>query len=290
MNKVLLIGNDINNIHNSTNWEELLRCISDYCGNSINITSEKPFPLLYEEICLKGLRSGNITEVELKLKIAEIINKIEPNEIHDELLSLDVNDSITTNYDYGLQKSIIGNQSIDILKNKGAIRETKYSLYRHNQIKDKRFWHIHGEVNVPMSITLGFEHYGGQLQQLRNYTVSGTNYKSTKTNNKSFHHRLKDNSVINESWIDLFFQEEVHILGLELGYFETDLWWLLTNRARYQYENRKMFKNRIIYYCPKSFEKIHKTAIMEANNIEVQFIDLQGKDFYKEVVKRIKSS
>ncbi|MCT4587275.1 MAG: SIR2 family protein [Carboxylicivirga sp.] len=289
MNKVLLIGNDINNINNSTSWEDLLKRIVKISGNNINVSTEKPFPLLYEEIYLKALKSSNIDEDELKSQIADIIGEIEPNEIHDALLNLDVKDYVTTNYDYVLQKRLLGNQKTDILKNKGVIRETKYSVYRHNRIEDKRFWHVHGEINVPKSITLGFEHYGGQLQQFRNYTVSGTSYKSKKTSPLSLHKRLKENIVTNESWIDFFFKDEIHILGLKLGYVETDLWWLLTNRARFQLEKLSQHNSRIIYYCPEKYKDEHKTSIMEANNIEVKFIKLEGKKFYKESIKMIKN-
>lgn len=287
MNKVLLIGNDINNINNSTSWQDLLKRIVNISGNNINVSTEKPFPLLYEEIYLKALKSSKINEDELKSQIAGIIGEIEPNEIHDALLNLEVNDYVTTNYDYVLQKRLLGNQKTDILKNKGVIRETKYSVYRHNQIEDKRFWHVHGEINVPKSITLGFEHYGGQLQQIRNYTVSGTSYKSKKTSHFSLHRRLKQNIVTDESWIDFFFKDEIHILGLNLGYVETDLWWLLTNRARFQLEKSSRHNSRIIYYCPEKYKDEHKTSIMKAIKIEVKFVKLEGKKFYKESIKMI---
>ena len=287
MNKVLLIGNDINNISNSTSWEQLLKKIVNLSGNNVTVSIEKPFPLLYEEIYLKALKSNNIEEDVLKSQIAEIIGEIQPNEIHDELLNLDIENYITTNYDYVLQKNLLGDRPITDLKNNGLIKETKYSVFRHNSIENKNFWHIHGEINVPRSITLGFEHYGGQLQQFRNYTVSGTNYKSKNKNKLSLHQRLKENLVNDDSWIDFFFKDEIHIIGLKLGYVETDLWWLLTNRARFIYEKSSQHISRIIYYCPTDYKDEHKTAIMEANDIIVKFIPLKGKKFYKEVIKMI---
>lgn len=288
MNKVLLIGNDINNINNSTSWEELLRQIIKISGSNIELSSKKPFPLLYEEIYLKVLKSKGISEHELKSRIAKIISAIKPNEIHDELLNLNIKDYITTNYDYTLQKRLLGKKSTKTLKNKGIIRETKYSVYRHNEVNNKRFWHIHGEINTPKSITLGFEHYGGQLQQFRNYTVSGTNYNRKKISKLSLHQKLKQNIITpNSSWIDFFFKNEVHILGLNLDYIETDLWWLLTNRARFQLEKPNLSNNRIIYYCPEMYRDEHKTSIMKVNNIEVKFISLVKERFYKEVIRII---
>lgn len=289
MNKVLLIGNDINNLNNSTSWVNLLKEIVKINGNNINVSLEKPFPLLYEEIYLNALKKQNQKEIDLKAKISKIINQIEPNEIHSELLNMDIKNYITTNYDYVLQKTLLGNKSTNTIKNEGLIKETKYSVYRHNTIENKNFWHVHGENNVPNSITLGFEHYGGQLQQYRNYTVTGTNYKTKKSNNLSLYKRLKENQINYDSWIDFFFKDEVHIIGLKLGYVETDLWWLLTNRARYL--NEKNFnsynKSRVIYYCPEKYRDEHKTAIMQANDIEVKFIRHEKTKFYKEVIKII---
>ena len=287
MNKILLIGNDINNINNSKSWKSLLKRIVSICGNKIDISDEKPFPLLYEEIYLKALKSNNINEEDLKFRISEIVNEIEPNEIHDDLLKMDIKDYVTTNYDYVLEKVLLGNQSTKDLKNEGHISETKYSVFRHNTLNGKRFWHIHGEVNVPRSITLGFEHYGGQLQQFRNYAVTGTNYKSKNDISYPLHKRLKEDLVNNDSWIDFFFKDEIHIIGLKLGYVETDLWWLITNRARFQLEKSNICKSRIIYYCPKIYEDKNKAAIMDANEIEVKYINLEGIRFYKEVIKMV---
>lgn len=290
MSKVIFFGNDINNINNSTtSWKDLLNRIIKVYGNKIEISSEKPFPLLYEEIYLKALKSQNIKETELKLKIAQIIGEIKPNEIHEELLQLDCENYITTNYDYVLQKVLLGNKSTSELQNKGLIKETKYSVFRHNTLEDKKFWHAHGEINHPNSIALGFEHYGGQLQQFRNYTVSGTNYTNNKKNRKSLHRRLIENDLYNDSWIDLIFKEEIHILGLKLGYEETDLWWLLTNRARFQNEKKHNIKNRIKYYSPMKYRSHNKESIMNANDIETCYINEEGINFYKEVVKQIKN-
>ncbi len=290
MSKIILFGNDINNTNNATtSWKELLKQIIKTSGNNIDISDEKPFPLLYEEIYLKSLKKNKIKEDELKLQIAQIIGKIQPNEIHGELLKLDCRNYITTNYDYVLQKVLLQSKSTDTLQNKGLIKETKYSVFRHNTIEDKNFWHVHGEVNHPKSITLGFEHYGGQLQQFRNYTVTGTNYSNKEKNKKSLHQRLIENTVNEDSWIDFFFKDEIHIIGLKLGYEETDLWWLITNRARFQFEKNILKKNRIKYYSPDKYKNPNKIAIMNANNIETIYIKAEGLKFYQEAIKRIKN-
>ncbi|MGM0408598.1 MAG: SIR2 family protein [Bacteroidota bacterium] len=290
MNKTILIGNDINNINNSTSWDNLLNRIIKTCGNNNSISKNKPFPILYEEIFLKGIMTNNIEEYYLKTEIAKIIDNIEPNEIHKELIELNVTNYITTNYDYVLEKVLIGDKPTQEINNNGIIKETKYSVFRHNNIGQKKFWHIHGETNVPNSITLGFEHYGGQLQQFRNYTVTGTNYKNKKINSKSLHRRIKENNLNGQSWIDLMFLDEIHILGLGLGFEETDIWWLLTNRVRFQNEKKGNRKNRIIYYSPLKFRSQSKEEIMKAYDIKLNYIDEQDRlSYYKNAINIIKN-
>jgi hypothetical protein len=291
---ILFIGNDINNIQSNSNnsWEKLLKKIIEKYGRKIEVDKSKPFPLVYEELYLKLLKSGRLAnEVELKSEIAKAVSSIKPNEIHKMLLELDCDNFVTTNYDYTLQQAVLKGKTYKILKNDGLVYEKKFSVFRHNTIGDKKFWHIHGEINTPQSINLGFEHYGGQLQHLRDYVVSGVKYKTKEAPILPLYKRLKDNEVKNISWVDYFYTEEVHIIGLSLGFEETDLWWLITNRARFKYEKKlEAFKNsRIVYYCPSLYKNDHKEQIMNANGIETVYIDKHSAEFYFEVINRIKN-
>ena len=292
MKRSLIIGNDINNVTNTTSWDNLLKEIIQICVKDKMLSKNTPFPILYEEIYLNGLKDLGINEYELKKAIARIVNEIVPNEIHEELIQLDIKNYLTTNYDYVLEKILLGKKNTDTLKNKGIIKESKYNVFRHNTLGEKQIWHLHGEANAPNSITLGFEHYGGQLQQLRNYVVSGTNYKNTEVNNLgSLHRRLRKGEVTENviSWIDLLFRDEVHILGLGLGFEETDLWWLLTNRVRFQNQS-EVSKNKIIYYSPSKYKDVSKDDLMKAFDIEVKYINIENKGkYYKEAVKIIRN-
>jgi len=286
MSKVLLIGNDINSINNPLSWEMLLERILEISNYETSI-KEKPFPLLYEEIYLDALTNVGITEKELKTEIAKIIGQIGVNEIHRELIKLNCDHYLTTNYDYTLEKVLLDGNSTNSLENSAEIKETKYSLFRKNKLENKCFWHIHGEINVPLSITLGYEHYGGQIQQSRDYIVTGKKHTDPSKNKPPLRKQILDGVIDKSSWINFFFQDEVHILGLKLGYEETDLWWLLNSRARFFKENSLENKSRVIYYCPSDFKDDQKTEIMNAWDIETVFIDLVGLDYYMEVIKRI---
>lgn len=284
----LFLGNGVNNTGGNLPWELLLsRITHTYGDQKIRITTEKPFPLLYEEIFLKKKASQNIEEIDLKKTIAEIVGDIEPNDIHERIWESGLNNILTTNYDYALQKC--SKKSVKQITNTGHVKEQKYSVFRQNVIQSKRVWHVHGEVNVPNSITLGYEHYGGQLQHLRNYVVAGSTYKNSEINNQSLYSRLREKIEQRYSWVDSFYLDKVHVLGLRLGYEETDLWWLITNRARFflDKKNHNIPMNTIIYYCPQKYHNENRDAILEANSIQVKYLKHEGKDFYHRALDEI---
>lgn len=295
-NTTLLIGNDINNINNSNSWAELLKEIIGHLGVTKQVDmknlSTKPFPLLYEEIFLKTLAKKALPEVELKEFIALLISGIKHNSIHERIMELGLADIMTTNYEYSLQDSSLATKNF---KNLGYIRETAYGIFRHNRVGETRVWHIHGECSVPRSITLGYEHYGGLLQHMRNYVATGTDYVSKK-NLAPLILRLERDKLRGHSWIDLFFTHDIHILGLSLDTSEIDLWWLLTYRARYVLQKgKKIVTNRIYYYYPSRFKEKSKDKLqlLEANQVVTVEIRKGGEDklkYYGSILDRIEAS
>ncbi|GHN00600.1 hypothetical protein WSM22_20890 [Cytophagales bacterium WSM2-2] len=294
MNKkttTLLIGNDINNINNSKSWSELLKKIVKHLGVTglvdMNNLGNKPFPLLYEEIFLKGLAKKPQEEVKLKEFIAVLTDQIQHNVIHERIMNLGFTDIMTTNYEYSLQSSAKAKKKN---KNEGYINERAYSIFRHHSINKTRMWHIHGECAVPRSITLGYEHYGGFLQHMRNYVATGTDYTG-KRNLAPLVLRLEKNNLGDHSWIDFFFTKDIHILGLSLDTSEIDLWWLLTFRARYILQKRRGKKtNTIFYYYPSRFKEKSKDKLelLEAN--QVRTIEIKEDDklkYYNSILDRI---
>jgi hypothetical protein len=248
----------------------------------------KPFPLLYEEIFLKALAKKSQSEIDLKKYIADQVKTIQPNPIHQRIINSGHKDIITTNYEYSLQSSANSKK----LKNDGYVKETTYSIFRHNQVGDTRIWHIHGECNSARSITLGFEHYGGMLQHMRNYVATGTDYVKGK-NLEPLILRLERNKLKGHSWIDLFFTNDIHIFGLSLDTSEIDIWWLLTYRARYALQKgRKIIQNKIYYYYPTSYKEIsrEKLELLSANQIQIIEIKSTNDDrlkYYNTILDKI---
>lgn len=290
--KVLLIGNDINNATGSYSWSNLINGLLEFAKiDPVKHKDKKPFPLLYEEIYLHSAANG-ITESSIKQFIASQTERLKYNELHKQILRLGIQNILTTNYDLSFEQSL--GLSSEQCKNEGVIKESTYSLFRYHKTPEHKIWHIHGSETNPRSITLGYEHYSGYLQQMRNYTASGTNgtYKT-----KDFHsliRRIKDNAVLGESWIDFFFTKDIYIFGLNLDFVEMHLWWLFTYRARVKAEKRCTISNKIVYFYPEEKEKdcLHKLEMFKAVGVETIAQKSTGDkmQYYLNIISKIKNS
>ncbi|NIG52309.1 hypothetical protein [Chitinophaga sp. Cy-1792] len=283
---VLLVGNDINNISAGQSWKDLLQDIIAYCHTTdcIKVDDRKPFSLLYEEIFLTGIKKQRINEKDLKAFIAAKTAEIRPNEVHTAIRELRPAHILTTNYEFTLEGRTPEHSN-------SLIKERFYSIFRKYTLDGIHYWHIHGDCLNPMSINLGFEHYGGQLQLMRNYVVSGTVYANNEVPKASLIRRIHNGEVYFHSWIDLFFTKDIHILGLSLDFTETDLWWLLTYRARQQFNYRNIsVPNNIYYYIPDEYTLSSqlKIDLLKANGVTV--ISFPGKDktaYYQQIIAQI---
>ncbi|WP_433901182.1 hypothetical protein [Sphingobacterium puteale] len=282
----LLVGNDINNISPGISWSDLLTNIKAKYQLTGLENGQKPFPMLYEEIFLNAIKMQQLNERELKTYISDSVSQIKQNEIHQLIRSLPTRNIITTNYEFSLEGPTAK-------VNTSLVRETTYSVFRRHETADKTFWHIHGDCDNPTSINLGYEHYCGQLQKMRDYVVNGTNYTSDTVFKAALIKRLKQKKNLKlQSWIDLFFTQDIHILGLSLDFVEIDLWWLLTYRARNKFYRKSNFiQNQLFYYTTKKWHQIavDKMQLLKANDVEIIVIDESDKTkYYKKILKEIK--
>lgn len=292
--KALLIGNDINNATSDYSWSNLLHDLIEYAQIKEAPSIEgKPFPLFYEEIFLNSAKQYGTKERRIKTYIAAKSLHLQPNTIHKEIVKLNIPTLLTTNYDLTLEATI--KSQPEHIRNAAAIKENRYSLYRVNHIEDHRIWHIHGSAAYPSSITLGYEHYSGYLQQMRNYMVVGKKATSDQRSEMALARRIKEGTIKHNSWVDYFFTHDIHIFGLNLDFVEIHLWWLLTYRARAILLTKVNVKNQIYYYYPQHYEERsrHKLQLLRAN--EVNTVALQMKDgdrigYYQKVLKKIEAS
>lgn len=287
---VLLVGNGINNIRQDYRWKDLIDNLIEFIGATGQIRLDnKPFPLLYEEIFVEAVKASRNSERDIKEFIAREVSKLTPNEVHEQLAAMHLPHVLTTNYDFTLEKVMM--QQTDELKNAGVIKENQYSLFRQHKIHQTHFWHIHGDANSPQSITLGYEHYSGYLQQMRNYIANGTGnaYKKTFI---SLVRRLKQPLDGINSWVDLFFTHDVHIVGLTMDFIEIHLWWLLTFRQRIKLSNQVLVKNHIYYYFPSPMATAisHKLDLLRSAGVTPFSITYDEKNkvkYYAQIIRKI---
>ncbi len=273
---VLLIGNGINNIASQYKWKDLVDELIRAVGATRRIRlGNKPFPLLYEEIVAHAVRERGKPESEIKSFIADRVSRFLPNEIHARIMRLGAKHILTTNYDHTLEMADSAQDSRGF-RNAGVVKENLYSLFRFTRVRKNQVWHIHGDQNSPQSIALGYEHYSGYLQRMRNYVVMGTENAYTRQFD-SLEARLRKGAVTFDSWIDFFFTDDIYIVGLSLDFIEMHLWWLLTYRARRKYLGRLPIKNRITYFYPTRFrsEIRDKLELLQANDVVTRAVSFK---------------
>jgi hypothetical protein len=229
MAKALLLGNGVNRLSGTTAWADLLTTLAESVGarDVLELASLKPFALIYEEIAFRSNATNRAEESALKARIADLISKLPLNKYHRQLVDAVDTHIITTNYDYNLELSR-GSDGVPA----SPLSESRYSVFRRRQVGNRFIWHVHGEVADPESILLGHDHYCGQLQKLRAYATANRISKLSPKSPFKVGQLEYEQSDEAYSWIDVFFRDEVHILGFGLDYTEIDLWWLLAYKRR----------------------------------------------------------
>ena len=296
----ILYGNGLNLLNEGTpSWDDLLKDIAKE-----RLDTSIPNTLKYEAVILKqpyrekplrlqsidgdylftkeGKRlftSGEVIELLLKKDIAERVKLFEPNEVYDLVSELPVKHFMTTNYD----NTLIKQRGKDAVKVRFR-QEQIYSIRRHYTLEgNQQYWPIHGNMDSPRSIMLGFDHYCGALSKVESYVKGG--YEMPEVGRiTSVTKRLEEGVNEIHSWIDLFFCSDVHIIGLGLDYAEMDLWWILNKRRRIKQKYEGVIKNRIIYYPVEDIAE-DKRQLLNGFDVEICGLGKYSKNEYKRIYK-----
>lgn len=300
MQNTIFFGNGINRLSSKNiSWNHLLDIIKGTRGFN---NGQLPYTMIYERIILeKPNKNGHILhdEFEVKNEIANLMEDIEKNKIYEDLFKLNVQNYLTTNYDYGFIHSIIESKEI-LLPIHEYSSEDVYSIRRLKRIPNtnediKHFWQIHGEIRKPATIMLGLDHYCGSIGKIDSYIKGWYKYveNGEPKNEESIEEKFKNNSFTNSSWVELFFTSNIYIIGFSLDYSEIDLWWIINKRARLKKsENlRNQINNKIVFYCNNIDEE--KKGLLESLDIEVKIDELSDSktkyyDYYNKLISRFK--
>lgn len=296
----IFLGNGLNYLsENSIGWGDLLKLMMKDHKFELNLL---PNTMAYERIRL----NWNKTEKNkhLKMEIADLLKNQPTNKYYKEILNLNCPNFITTNYDYAIidafkeefeKNHISSNNSEEIYSIRRKIQLMDQESDRYSQI-----WYIHGEIDNPKSIMLGLNHYNGSIAKISGY-LKGTydfSIKGKREKIKPIEYKLENNHFDNYSWIELFFNTNVHIAGFGLDFSETDLWWILNKRARL--EEEKLISNKVVYYT-KPIDEVkgdkielekRKRELLESFKIDIiEFSTRNGSaEFWMKIIERIKTS
>jgi hypothetical protein len=282
--KTIFFGNGLNYLsENSISWKQLLDKIK---GDNLFDSGKLPNTMIYERSIIGNpISFDTLTKKEgaIKKEIADMLRDFPSNVYYGMLAELNAENYLTTNYDYASLEYYINNKSCKVV-NKST--EDIYSIRRYKEVVQdgklrSRIWHIHGEIDVPPSIMLGLDQYCGSIGKIDDYVKGKYDFQKAgqfiKAN--SIISKLNgENSFDSISWIELFFNSTVHIIGFGLDFSEIDVWWILNKRARFKLDSnlRKAIKNKIYYYTTfKDSDKDEEKELIKSQNEMLRTLDVE---------------
>lgn len=293
MQNTLLFGNGFNRMRNEgISWEDILNDLKEENFNNADL----PYTLVYEKALLdSAIKNKKIRgyEFTVKKRLAELMNKMIPANIYHDLHKLNIKNYLTTNYDYSLNKVL---NSYNIFEENNSTEDI-YSIRRKSTFYDSKnkevcnIWNIHGEINKPISMMLGFDHYTGSLGKLESYVKGNYEFISDKQpiKPKSIRSKITGENLFDKySWIESFFCENIHIIGLKLDYTETDIYWILNKRRRLYIElgAKLKIKNNITFYTRDSDESKH--SLLKSFGVNVVYKNWSHDEIYNHALSKIK--
>ncbi len=296
MENSIFFGNGINRLSpENISWSNLL---NDLKESRTFDNDNLPNTMIYERIILEKPNNHSDVlhdEFETKTKIADLMANIKSHQTYIDLFNINAENYLTTNYDYAFINSLQELKEVNSPIHEYS-SEDVYSIRRLKRISNimqlkKHFWQIHGEVRKPATIMLGLDHYCGEIGKIDNYikgTYRYTENKETITEN-SIADKLRNKTFSGSSWIELFFNSNIHIIGFSLDYAEIDLWWIINKRARMKKsELGSLITNNIIFYCEEVNE--HLKGVLESMDVTIETVpSSSGKhrfeDYYKNLTR-----
>lgn len=287
METTILFGNGVNRLsENGIEWKDLLKKVSSL--GEIPILNNNT--MLYEYIVLPEavpladrdghrlyFRDGepwlvkNEPEEQIKNSLKDLL-KDGKSWFYKNLADIHADHYLTTNYELYLEEEFA------ICKGEGAQENNQgveSLLYNHDMgIHDGHkasFWNIHGCTKTLQSILLGMNEYCKYVVAIEKY--------------------LQEDKPSKKSWVDLFTETNVHIVGFGLAFEEIDLWYLLTRRMR-RIKQGEPIDNHIFFYQISEKDKINDALIqmLAACGVEVIPIEINNskdKEDWKKAYQKI---
>ena len=272
----ILLGNGPNRLAEAAiSWNDVLQHLGTMAPLPSGVSNfNKPLPLLFDEIALALERLNQGGPRKLKNQIADVMRPLSPNSVHRKVMALRLQDVLTTNYDYTLE-SVVADVVSRPFPLKASPTESRFSLFRHRDTGTSRVWHIHGEIDYPRTLQLGYEHYGAYLGRIHDYLTDGNRgHASPFVRGKGL------DTAIQYSWIDIFLRDNVHIIGLTLDFSEIDLWWLLVYKERLRCKSRYSVGTTVYHHIHVGELTLidrMRLATLEGIGVETTTVEIDGE-------------
>ncbi len=282
MDSCLLIGNGINRCCGGLSWEKLLAKIASKYFVSKDTTES--CVLAFEQLkCTVLARNIKITSEDFAFNILQELDEIDCSlykRIYSSFLELPIKNILTTNFDYAIERTLAEDFQYEKYTNKMVMpQETRCSRIRHYNIKEKRIFHIHGELCKKGTICLGNVHYATNLNSIMDYLLEHDK------DNDSFD--LKDTVFSDDllSWAQFFFSKDIYIVGLGLYECDMDLWWLISYRQQLKLDGNEKIKNRIVYYYLYEQKNQSFEDCLESMGVEVRELKIENNNWKESYIK-----
>lgn len=293
-----LYGNGVNKYINKDfpDWKTLLNNLyKEIIGSKVNCKFKGiSYTELYEILKLKLRENGDAnSEVTILNKVIEMIdttNKADYQNPFNIAMYYDV-PVLTTNFDRNLDSEM----KKSILKVKNEHQFSNYYpwnvYYAPKNAGSKKnvygygVWHINGSVDYKRSVKLGVKAYMNMVSKAKNYLHDcGKNSLFCKQEGDDSDGQIHPWKGAN-TWLELFFNCSLCIIGLSLDENETFLRWLLIQRASFNMDRRDN-RRKGWYLCrQKDIDKYDgKRLFLET--VGIQIIEFNE---YSEIYDFVKS-
>ena len=270
-NIAFLLGNGINRFANipECSWADILRQLwTSFLGEIPNVPEniaytefydilekeylEKNFNLIRNNIpnhidgddnFMRGfyntVQAENIFSM-IQQKLCEMLRRWKPSEIHRRVVTniKSFNAPIlTTNFDKTLSDSLTL-QYYHLPFPNDKLHWNYYYADTQLDIPCSGFgiWNIHGSIECPKTLRFGLSHYMEAVSEERSLFSGGTNssIQNCGIPDASLNGHVDSSTWLGaNTWLHIFYNKPIMVIGLELSEREVFLRWLFTQRALY---------------------------------------------------------
>ena len=278
--KVLLLGNGLLRLAGGGDWSALLQQLTER-PEEINLHGV-PYAMQPEALC------GTDVE-EVQRRAARTIENSRVHPLLAELLHMDFDAILTTNFTYEIEETLTGRPWGEYQRRKAFCALDGKTGVRHNtctcnlvQRADGRcipVFHIHGEKGRKHSLVLSYYSYAKSVSKLCEFNQQrGNLYQESQQEGKS---------VVVQSWLDYFLMGDVYAVGLGFDTSEFDLWWAIERKAREKAAHGKL------YACmsEKRDKHLPQEALFRAMQVDGERFDATDgyEGAYARIVEQIRS-